>query len=75
MHPSQDGGGAEYKRMSTGGMWTESEATNHINYLEMLAILLGLQTFAKNMNSTHVRIMCDNTSAVNIINDMGTSHS
>ena len=72
---SLSGWGAEYKRMFTGGMWTKSEATNHINYLEMLAILFGLQTFARNMNSTHIRIMCDNTSAVNIINHMGTSHS
>ena len=41
----------------------------------MLAILLGLQTFAKNKNNTHIRIMCDNTTAVNVINHMGTSHS
>ena len=72
---SLSGWGAEYQGISTGGMWTDSEAKNHINYLEMLAIHLGLLTFAKNMNSTHIRIMCDNTSAVNIINHMGTSHS
>ena len=41
----------------------------------MLAILLGLQTFAKHKNNTHIRIMCDNTTAVNVINHMGTSHS
>ena len=41
----------------------------------MLAILLGLQTFAKNKNNTHIRIMCDNTTAVTVINHMGTSHS
>ena len=65
---SLSGWRAKYKEMSSGGMWTELEATNHINYLEILAILFGLQTFAKNMNSTDIRIMCDNTSAVNIIN-------
>lgn len=70
-------GSEEYKGMSTGGMWTESEATNHINYLEMLDTLFGLQTFAKSTNSTHMRIMCDNTSVLvcSIMNDMGTSHS
>ena len=41
----------------------------------MLAILLGLQTFAKDKSNTHIRIMCDNTTAVDVINDMGTSHS
>ena len=41
----------------------------------MLAILMGLQTFAKDKSNTHIRIMCDNTTAVNVINHMGTSHS
>ena len=40
-----------------------------------LAILLGLQTFAKDKSDTHIRIMCDNTTAVNVVNHMGTSHS
>lgn len=40
----------------------------------MLAILLGLQTFAKDKSNTHIR-MCDNITAVNVTNHMGTSHS
>lgn len=40
----------------------------------MLAILLGFQTFTKDKSNTHIR-MCDNTTAVNVINNMGTSHS
>ena len=54
---------------------SHSESKQRINYLEMLAILLGIQTFAKNKSNTHIRIMCDNTTAVNVINHMGTSHS
>ena len=69
------GGGAECSGVSSGGTWTEIEATNHINLLEMLAVFFGLQTFAKDKNNTHIRIRCDNTAAVNIINNMGTSHS
>ena len=69
------GWGAEYQGTSTGSLWAKSEATNRSNYLEMLAIFLGLQTFAKDLNNTHIRIMCDNTTAVNVINHMGTSHS
>ena len=69
------GWGAESSGVSSGGNWSHSESKHHINYLEMLAILLGLQTFAKDKSNTHIRIMCDNTTAVNVINYMGTSHS
>ena len=72
---SLSGWGTEYKGISTGGSWTQSEAVHHINYLEMLAIFLGLQTFAKDKSGSHIRILCDNTTAVNTINHMGTSHS
>ena len=52
------------------------EAQYHINYLEMLAIYLALQTFTKGWADTHIRVMCDiNTTAVNVINHMGASHS
>lgn len=72
---SLTGWGAEYKEVSTGGTWTHLETGNHINYLEMLALFLGLQTFAKEITNTHIRLMCDNTTAVSVINHMGTSHS
>ena len=45
------------------------------NYLELLTAFLGLQTFARNKTSVHVRLIIGNTSAVSIINNMGTSHS
>ena len=50
---------------STGGNCTEAESKKHINYLEMLAIYLGQKTFASKKEQMHIRIMCDNTSAVN----------
>ena len=71
---SLSGWGAEFRGQSTGGNWTEAEAKKHINYLEMLAIYLGLKAFVSKENM-HIRMMCDNTSAVNILNHMGTSHS
>ena len=67
--------GAEHDGVSTGGSSTNVEAQYHINYVEMLAIYLALQTFAKGWANTHIRVMCDNTTAVNVINHMGTSHS
>ena len=70
------GWGAEHDGVSTGGSWINVEAQYHINYLEMLAIYLALQTFAEGWADTHIRVMCDiNTTAVNVINHMGTSHS
>ena len=69
------GWGAEHDGLSTGGNWTHVEAKYHINYLEMLAIYLALQTFAKGWVNTHIRVLCDNTTAVNVLNHMGTSHS
>lgn len=69
------GWGAEFSGVSSGGNWSHSESKQHINYLGMLAILLGLQNFAKDKRNTHIRIMCDNTTAVNVINHMVTSHS
>lgn len=72
---SLNGWGATCDGVSTGGIWSELESKQHINYLEMLAVHLGLQTFASGMENIHIRVMCDNTAAVNIINHMGTSHS
>ena len=71
---SLSGWGAEFQGTSTGGQWTVTESKNHINYWEMLAIFLGLRTYASKKANIHIR-MCDNTSAVNILNHMGTSHS
>ena len=46
----------------------------HINDLELKAISLALQVFIKTKNE-HVKIMCDNTTAISCINKMGTSYS
>lgn len=44
------------------------EAQYQINYLEMLAIYLALQSFVKGWANTHIRVMCDITTAVNGLN-------
>ena len=53
-----------------GGFWS-----HHINYLELLAVFMGLQTFFKTHYNTHLRILTDNTTAIAVLNHMGTSHS
>ena len=58
--------------VSTGGSWTYTESTHHINYLQMYAILLGLQTFGTGKNNIHIRVICDNMTAIMVLNKMGT---
>lgn len=60
---------------STGGRWSPTEAENHINYLELLAALFALRCFQNSISGKHVKLMIDNTTAVSVINNMGTCHS
>ena len=72
---SNEGWGAVVGNSSTGGLWSAHEKAHHINYLELLAVYLGLQSFYSNYRRTHIRLMIDNSTAVAVINHMGTSHS
>ena len=72
---SKLGWGAVLNMQSTGGLWSSTESQNHINYLELLTVFLGLQTFCSSLHDCHIRLMIDNTTAVAVINHMGTSHS
>ena len=72
---SKTGWGAKCQHISTGGLWCNSEANEHINYLELLATFSGLKTFAQTKSNIHIRLMLDNTSAVSFVNNMRTSHS
>ena len=69
------GWGAVMENISTGGQWSYTEATNHINYLELLAAFFALKSFYHAISGKHVKIMIDNTTAVAVINNMGTCHS
>ena len=59
--------------MSTGGHWTEHEAKQHINYLELMAVFFTLKCFIDSVAGKHVKIMIDNTTAVSVVNNKGTS--
>ena len=41
-------------KIRSRGSWTKEEAQNHINYLELFAVFLALQTFEKNLIGNHV---------------------
>ena len=61
--------------LSGGGRWSESEQENHINYLEMKAIWLSLQTSCKEPPGTHIKVLTDNSTAVCTITKQGSSKS
>ena len=63
--------------ISTGGPFSEEEKTihDHINKLELHAVLLDLSSPAKEIENTHIKIMCDNSTTVACINKFGSTNS
>ena len=57
------GWGASIGDVTTGGHWAQEEL-DHINILELKAILLGMQSLCGDRTGSHVRLRSDNTTAV-----------
>ena len=72
---SKRGWGACLEETSTGGLWTEQEQQHSINYLELLASFLGLQTFVSSRRDIAILLRLDNVSAIAYLNKMGGPHS
>lgn len=68
---STTGWGAVCDKEKVNGHWKDSERGYHINYLELLAIYLGLKTLAKNLDNCAILLRVDNTTALSYINRMG----
>lgn len=60
---------------TTVGACTPDEQKLHINCKEMLAIYYGLRSFYDSIKGFHLRVLSDNTTAVSVINKMGTVRS
>ena len=69
------GWGCCIETVTSGGNWTPVEAQQDINYLEMLAVFLALQSFLNTISGKHVKLVVGNTTAVTTINQVGTCHS
>ena len=67
---SMDGWGAHIEDKTAGGRWSKQEASDHINVLELRAILLGLQSLCE-CTEKHIRKMSDNTTAIAYIKRHG----
>ena len=72
---STHGWGVVRGEQRTGGRWNQQEASHHINYLELLAVLLTIKALCGECANLHIRVQCDNTTAVCYINNMGCSKS
>jgi hypothetical protein len=68
---SLSGWGAHSEGKSTGGRWSCQESDNHINWLELKACLLALQSFATGLSNVFIHAFLDNTTAIAYINNFG----
>ena len=60
---------------SMGVPWVPQERLHHINYLELLATILALKTFATNTHNQGILLRLDNVTAMAFLNRMGGTHS
>ena len=67
---SKKGWGAVFGGQEIGGRWTASEASRHINILELEAAFFALQSFGDKITGAHIQVHLDNTTAVAYINNM-----
>lgn len=73
---SLQGWGAHRQEVEcTGGRWLPHEQVEHINYLELKAAKLGLQSLCNTESNVHIHLQLDNITAVAFINNMGGTHS
>ena len=63
--------GAVIGEVKTGGSWNDLEKLEHINVLEMKAILFGLKSLCAVFHDTHIRVRTDSSTCVAYINEKG----
>ena len=71
---SMTGWGGVLGQHNTNGYWLEKEQHLHINVLELRAIKFSLLAFPI-PEIIHLKVLSDNTTAVQCLNNKGTSHS
>ena len=68
---SLSGWGAVCNTVRTGGPWSVTERSMHINCLELLAATLAVKAFMKDCLGSAVLLQMDNTTAVAYVNNLG----
>ena len=69
--PRQIGAYDKTKDLRTGGHLSKEEQEDHINVLELRAILLGLKALCDKEFNTHIPLYCDNTSSCAYLRNFG----
>ena len=72
---SKEGWGAHCNGRTTGGQWSHQEAVHHMNYLELKACFLALQSFFADQGRTVIHVKSDNVTAVAYLKHFGGSTS
>ena len=62
---------AMYDDKVAQGSWNRRVQHEHSNYRELLAVLLGLMSFAHTIEGKSVQFLCDNVAAVAYVNFQG----
>uniref|UniRef100_A0A0A9WWG2 Putative enzymatic polyprotein n=2 Tax=Lygus hesperus TaxID=30085 RepID=A0A0A9WWG2_LYGHE len=69
---SDSGWGSFWDPHRACGWWSETDRKNHINWKELMAIYLALQTFASQWTEKSVLLRVDNVTAIALINKQGS---
>ena len=64
-----------HEDLKVPGTWAVEEIEFHINVKELLAIKFGLMALDLDNSLKHIKIWCDNTTAVQSLNKLGTCRS
>jgi hypothetical protein len=72
---SKTGWGATCRGQNIKGFWTAEERTEHINALELRAVLLAIKGLLKGAKNSHILVRSDNKTTVAHINKMGGTRS
>ena len=72
---SGQGWGAVLHPHRVSGVWSKEEALDHINTLELKAVLLALQNLESLVVGHSILIRSDNMTVVSFINHQGGTHS
>ena len=72
---SKQGWGAHLLEQEAAGLWSATEALQHINLLELEAVRLALQAFEPAVRGRRVKVFTDNTTVAWYINRQGGTRS
>lgn len=68
---SSSGWGATDKTTNFHGFWNPVQKSWHINYKELFAVKLALESLADKLNNCQILLRIDNTTAIAYVNKMG----